>query len=225
MTAAVIAIPSRSRPATGTLLVAGIVLASLTEAIASTVLSLGRGDIIGDTYATPDEFAWLDVGYTAPKLIGFMTAPWLLSRINPRSLIVGATLVMGMACAVAAITARLDVLVVLRIIQGFSEAPCSSEGRRSSFLSIRDTNNPSFKPCSQWERSLPPQRLPRRFRAGCSTASRGRGYSSASFRWRWRRLDSCCLRTVRRRSRLRAVHSTGSDSHSFLYRSSASLTS
>ncbi len=29
------------------------------------MLSLGRGDIIGDTYATPDEFAWLDVGYTA----------------------------------------------------------------------------------------------------------------------------------------------------------------
>ena len=43
---------------------AGIVLATLTEAIASTVLSLGRGDIIGDTHATPDEFAWLDVGYT-----------------------------------------------------------------------------------------------------------------------------------------------------------------
>ncbi|TJX01233.1 MAG: MFS transporter, partial [Mesorhizobium sp.] len=64
MTAVVIAIPDRNRPATGALLVAGIILATLTEAIASTVLSLGRGDIIGDTYATPDEFAWLDVGYT-----------------------------------------------------------------------------------------------------------------------------------------------------------------
>jgi DHA2 family multidrug resistance protein len=134
MTAAVIAIPSRSRPAIGTLLVAGIVAASLTEAIASTVLSLGRGDIIGDTYATPDEFAWLDVGYTALKLIGFMTAPWLLSRINPRSLIVGATLVMGMACAVAAITARLDVLVVLRIIQGFSGGILLVGGQAIIFL-------------------------------------------------------------------------------------------
>ena len=55
----------------------GIVLATLTEAIAGTVLSLGRGYIIGDTYATPDEAAWLDIGYTASKLIGFMTAAWL----------------------------------------------------------------------------------------------------------------------------------------------------
>jgi DHA2 family multidrug resistance protein len=49
------------RPSSGALLVGGIVLAALTEAIASTMLSLSRQDIIGDTYATPDEFAWLDV--------------------------------------------------------------------------------------------------------------------------------------------------------------------
>ncbi|TIQ96820.1 MAG: hypothetical protein E5X44_07005, partial [Mesorhizobium sp.] len=99
MTAVVIAIPDRNRPATGALLVAGIILATLTEAIASTVLALGRGDIIGDTYATPDEFAWLDVGYTAPKLIGFMAAAWLMNRVSPRCLIVGSTIAMGAACA------------------------------------------------------------------------------------------------------------------------------
>ena len=118
MTAAVVAMPSRN--ATGALLVAGVVLATLTEATASTVLSLGHGDIIGDTYATPDEFAWLDIGYTALKVIGFIAAPWLMNRINPRSLIIGSTLVMGTACAIAAITARLDLLVALRIMQGFS---------------------------------------------------------------------------------------------------------
>ena len=58
-----------------------------------------------NTYATPDEFAWLDVGYTALKLIGFMTAPWLMSRFHPRHVIIGATLVMGLACAIAASTA------------------------------------------------------------------------------------------------------------------------
>ncbi|WP_027924720.1 MFS transporter [Pseudomonas sp. URMO17WK12:I12] len=104
----------------GVLLMTGIVLATLTEAIASTVLSLGRGDIIGDTYATPDEFAWLDVGYIALKLIGFMTAPWLLSRFYPRHVITGSTLLMGLACCMAAITAQLDLLVALRVIQGFA---------------------------------------------------------------------------------------------------------
>ncbi|PSS57931.1 DHA2 family efflux MFS transporter permease subunit [Pseudomonas sp. BBP2017] len=104
----------------GVLLMTGIVLATLTEAIASTVLSLGRSDIIGDTYATPDEFAWLDIGYTAFKLIGFMSTAWLLSRFNPRNVVVGATLTMGLACALAALSTRMDLLVALRIIQGFS---------------------------------------------------------------------------------------------------------
>jgi len=111
---------SRARPTTGVLLIAGIVLAALTEAIASTVLALGRGDIIGDTYATPDEFAWLDVGYIALKLIGFMLAPWLMQRFSPRNVLIGATLIMGLACWVAAVSAWLELLIALRILQGFA---------------------------------------------------------------------------------------------------------
>ncbi|WP_458374318.1 DHA2 family efflux MFS transporter permease subunit [Pseudomonas laurylsulfatiphila] len=111
---------SRARPTTGVLLIAGIVLAALTEAIASTVLALGRSDIIGDTYATPDEFAWLDVGYIALKLIGFMLAPWLMQRFSPRNVLIGATLVMGLACCVAAVSAWLELLIALRILQGFA---------------------------------------------------------------------------------------------------------
>lgn len=111
---------SIARPTTGVLLIAGIVLATLTEAIASTVLALGRADIIGDTYATPDEFAWLDVGYIALKLIGFMIAPWLMQRFSARNVIIGATLVMGLACCEAAVTAWLELLIALRILQGFA---------------------------------------------------------------------------------------------------------
>jgi DHA2 family multidrug resistance protein len=127
---------------TGLLLIAGIVLATLTEAIASTVLSLGRGDIIGDTYATPDEFAWLDIGYTALKLIGFMTAPWLLNRFQPRHVIIGATLVMGLACGMAAITAQLDLLVSLRIIQGFAGGTLLVGGQAIIFLAYPRAHQP-----------------------------------------------------------------------------------
>jgi MFS transporter, DHA2 family, multidrug resistance protein len=126
--------PDRDRAATGPLLVAGIVLATLTEAIASTVLSLGRNDIIGDTHATPDEFAWLEIGYTATKLIGFMAASWLMTRINPRTLIIGSTLVMGMACGMAAITYRLDLLIGLRMVQGFSGGTLLVAGQSIIFL-------------------------------------------------------------------------------------------
>jgi DHA2 family multidrug resistance protein len=100
--------------------VAGIVLATVAEAIAGSILALGRADIMGDTSATPDEFAWLDVSYTAMKFAGFMLAPWLLGRLNARSVLVAATLIMGAACALAAMTARLEILVALRQVQGLA---------------------------------------------------------------------------------------------------------
>ena len=142
MTADLAATLSREKPAAGALLFTGIVLATLTEAVASTVLSLGRGDIIGDTYATPDEFAWLDVGYTALKLIGFMAAPWLMTRINPRGLVIAATLAMGAACGIAAMTARLDLLIALRIVQGFAGAALLVGGQTIIFLAYARSRQP-----------------------------------------------------------------------------------
>lgn len=102
------------------LLLAGIVMAALAEAVAGTALALARGDIIGDIYATPDEFAWLDIGYVNFKLIGFAAAPWLLSWVAPRTLLLWATLTMGAACAVAAYVVPLDILVLLRAVQGLA---------------------------------------------------------------------------------------------------------
>lgn len=131
----------QSRPAT-VLLVAGVCLAALTEAIAGTALSLGRGDIIGDTYATPDEFAWLDVTYTALKLNGFLAAPWAVDRFGPRTLLIGSTLIMGAACALAALTTWLDLLIALRIVQGFSGGALLVAGQAMIFLSFPRANQP-----------------------------------------------------------------------------------
>ncbi len=142
MTAAATALSSDGRATTDVLLVVGIVLATLTEAIASTVLSLGRADIIGDTYATPDEFAWLDSGYIALKLIGFIIAPWLMSRFQPRNLIITLTLVMGLACGIAAISARLDLLVALRVIQGFAGGTLLVAGQAIIFLACPRSRQP-----------------------------------------------------------------------------------
>jgi len=138
----IVARPCRDRSAAGALLVAGILLATLTEAIASTVLSLGRSDIMGDTYATPDEFAWLDIGYTALKLIGFMLAPWLMNRFGPRSLIIGSTLIMGAASGIAAATVRLDLLVMLRMMQGLSGGALLVAGQAIIFLAYSRQRQP-----------------------------------------------------------------------------------
>ncbi|MFC5699371.1 MFS transporter [Pseudomonas sp. GCM10022186] len=142
MTTAAIFLPGRVSSTGGVLLLVGVVLATLTEAIVSTVLAFGRSDIIGDTYATPDEFAWLDIGYTAFKLIGFMTVPWLTKRFQPRNVIIGSTLVMGLACGIAAITARLDLLVVLRVIQGFAGGTLLVAGQTIIFLAYQRAHQP-----------------------------------------------------------------------------------
>lgn len=141
MTAAV-ATAERARPAAGGLLLAGIVLAALTEAFAGTVLSLGRADLMGDTHATPDEFAWLDIGYVAMKFIGFLVAPWLVGRFGPRALALYATLAMGAACGMAAATTQLDVLVALRFVQGFSGGALLVAAQVVLFLSYPQARQP-----------------------------------------------------------------------------------
>src|SRR5690606_35544948 len=108
--------------APGWLLIGGIVLASLTEAIGGTALSLSAGDIMGDIHATPDEFAWLDIGYTAAKLTGFALTPWLLARVRPCRALLAATLATGAAGGLAAFTATFALFILLRAIQGSAGA-------------------------------------------------------------------------------------------------------
>ena len=134
--------PGRLGTTAAPLLVGGIVLASLTEAIASTVLSLGRNDMLGDVHATPDEFAWLDVGYTASKMIAFMVAPWLMSRIEPRILIVGATLAMGAASGIAAVTTHLALLIAIRTVQGLLGGLLLVVGQAVLFLAYSRARQP-----------------------------------------------------------------------------------
>jgi len=109
-----------NRDKTDVFLVTGIVMAALTEAIAGTALSLGRNDLLGATHATPDEFAWLDIGYATSKFIGFLVAPWLMARVDSRGLLITAVAAMGVSCAAATVSDRLDVLIALRLAQGLS---------------------------------------------------------------------------------------------------------
>jgi DHA2 family multidrug resistance protein len=133
--------PVRSRSA-GAILVTGVCLAALTEAIAGTVLSLGRSDIIGDTYATPDEFAWLDVLYTALKFSGFLAAAWAMDRVGPRTLMISATLIMGAACALTAFAVRLDLMIALRALQGASGGVLLVAGQTILFMSYPRSHQP-----------------------------------------------------------------------------------
>src|SRR5690606_17787905 len=103
-------------------LVAGIVAASLAEAISGTLLALGRSDIMGDIHTTPDEFAWLAICYTAMKLIGFAAAPWLLTRVDARRALIAATAAMGLAAMLGSLAISFELLIALRLVQGLAGA-------------------------------------------------------------------------------------------------------
>lgn len=133
MNAAAITGPARTTYS-GALLLSGIVLAALAEAIASTALSLGRSDAIGDIHATPDEFAWLDVSYVALKLIGFVAAPWLMTKFGPLRALLFSTSAVGLTCAVAAMTSSLELLIALRTMQGFAGGALLVAGQAIIFL-------------------------------------------------------------------------------------------
>lgn len=102
------------------LLLAGTTIAALTEAIAGTVLTFARFDIMGDAGASPDDFAAMDYGYTAAKLVAFVMTVWLARKLTLKTTLMVATLAMSVAAGLAAFTADLTALFVLRLLQGFA---------------------------------------------------------------------------------------------------------
>jgi DHA2 family multidrug resistance protein len=110
----------RSSSTAGLCLITGTALAALTEAIAGTVLSFARLDMMGDAGATADEFARMDFGYTAAKLIAFVMAAWLAGRFSLKTSLLAATVAMTVASGLAAYTHDLEVLFAMRLLQGFS---------------------------------------------------------------------------------------------------------
>jgi len=106
----------------GLALILGITLAALTDAIASTILSFGRFAMMGDLHATADEFAPLDFGYIAAKLLFFIATPWLMGRFSAKICLRLALSVMIVACGLAAFTSQLEWMLPLRLVQGATGA-------------------------------------------------------------------------------------------------------
>ncbi|ABS63973.1 drug resistance transporter, EmrB/QacA subfamily [Parvibaculum lavamentivorans DS-1] len=123
-------------------LVVGILLAALTEAVAGTVLATARFDMIGDIYATTDEFSRLDVVYAAAKLTGFVLSPWLLGKVCARTCLRAATGAMTLACGAAALTFDLDILVGLRLLQGAAGGVLLVSGQTMLFQTFPRSSQP-----------------------------------------------------------------------------------
>ncbi|KQY22521.1 MFS transporter [Rhizobium sp. Root482] len=100
-------------------LLLGASLAALTEAIAGTVLSFARLDMMGDIAATSDEFARIDYGYTAAKLLAFVVAAGLAGSFPLGLSLAAVTIIMTVTSGLAALTDDLNTLFALRLLQGF----------------------------------------------------------------------------------------------------------
>ncbi len=115
------AIPSKSVPAyQATFLLAGATIAALTEAIAGTVLTFARFDIMGDAGASPDDFAAMDYGYVGAKLVAFVVAVWLAEKTTLKTTLMAATLLMTLVSGLAPLTNDLNMLFALRLMQGLA---------------------------------------------------------------------------------------------------------
>ena len=102
------------------LLLAGVFLSSLAEALTGTALALGRLDMMGDLHSTPDEFAWLDIAYTAAKLCGFMLVPALYARFRAIPVLLFFCSVLGAGSVFMTCPFSLFPLVALRVAQGLA---------------------------------------------------------------------------------------------------------
>ena len=100
------------------ILLVGITLAAGMDAISGTALSIGQIDMLGDTHATPDEFAWLGIAYLTAKLTAFVFAAWLGARFGADRSLLAAILLLSLASLGSALTADIDALIAWRLLQG-----------------------------------------------------------------------------------------------------------
>jgi len=136
---------SRDRNASslwGTFLILGATCAALTEAVAGTAISIARVDMMGGVHAGVDEFAKLDYGYTAAKLIGFAITPWLAGHYGMRTVLVFATAVMTIACGLMLSTTNLDYLCMVRLAQGLAGGVLLVSGQALLFQTFVGRNQP-----------------------------------------------------------------------------------
>jgi len=126
----------------GWLLIIGISVAALAEAMAGTAVSTGRLDMLGDTHTTPDELAWLDVGYIAAKFVAFAIAPWLINVLSGTVVVRAATGLLALGCGLAALTLDANLLSVLRIAQGFAGGVVLISGQTALFELFQPRRQP-----------------------------------------------------------------------------------
>ncbi|MER8683348.1 MFS transporter [Mesorhizobium sp. M1405] len=124
------------------LVLTGVVLTAVMDSIASTALSIGRLDMLGDIHATTDEFATFDIAFLAAKLTGFLVAPLLVAALKPTSCLRAGTVALLLASAAMISSVDIAWIDVCRIVQGFAGATVLVAGQTLLFLRFPSRQQP-----------------------------------------------------------------------------------
>jgi DHA2 family multidrug resistance protein len=129
-------------PLRASLVVTGVLLSAFMDAIASTALSIGRIDMLGDTYATPDEFAIFDIAFIAAKLTGFLIAPLFVAALKPTACLRAGTVALLLASVAMTFSTDIAWIIVCRIMQGFAGGAVLVAGQTLLFFRFPDRQQP-----------------------------------------------------------------------------------
>jgi len=116
------------------LVVTGIVLTAFMDAVASTALSIGRIDMLGDIYATPDELALADIVFIAAKMTAFLAAPLFVVAAGPLACLRAGAVMLLLASAAMTFSADLTWIYLCRILQGIAGGTILVAGQTLLFL-------------------------------------------------------------------------------------------
>ncbi|AEH88835.1 MFS transporter [Mesorhizobium opportunistum] len=124
------------------LVLIGVVLTAVMDSIASTALSIGRLDMLGDIHATSDEFATFDIAFLAAKLTGFLVAPLFVAALKPTPCLRAGAVALLLASAAMISSADIAWIDFCRIVQGFAGATVLVAGQTLLFLRFPSRQQP-----------------------------------------------------------------------------------
>lgn len=124
------------------LVATGVVLAAFMDAVASTALSIGRIDMLGDTYATPDELAMVDIVFIASKLTAFLVAPLLVMAAKPTACLRAGAVTLLLASAAMTFSVDLVWICICRIVQGLAGGTILVAGQTLLFFRFPHRHQP-----------------------------------------------------------------------------------
>ncbi|WP_027161968.1 MFS transporter [Mesorhizobium sp. WSM1293] len=124
------------------LVATGVVLAAFMDAVASTALSIGRIDMLGDIHATPDELAMVDIAFIAAKLTAFLVAPLLVTAARPTACLRAGVVILLLGCAAMTLSVDLVWIYICRVVQGLAGGTILVAGQTLLFLRFPPRQQP-----------------------------------------------------------------------------------